>query len=70
MTTQNTIAAGVIALANALFPFLRLVGVLDWSADTIAAAMLVVTTAVTLAGLIYAQATTKKALATPPPPNG
>lgn len=67
MTTQNTIAAGVIATLQSIFPFLVLVGALHWSSDTIAAAMLVVTNVVTTGGLLFAQKTTTAALSVPPP---
>lgn len=52
---SNAIAAGVIATIQSVLPFLVLVGVLDWTSDTIAACMLVVTNLVTTGGLIFAQ---------------
>lgn len=50
----NQINAAVIALIQSLFPALVLLGVIDWSSDTIAAVMLVVTNTVTLIGLFFA----------------
>ena len=54
MKNRDGIAAAVIATVNSVFPFLVLVGVLDWTPDTIAGAMLVVTNVVTLGGLLFA----------------
>lgn len=67
LTQQNTIGAAVTAFIGNLLPFLVLVGVLDWGGETIAAAMLVVNSFVTMAGLVYAQMVTKQAYNAPPP---
>ena len=49
---SNRIRAGIIALAQSLFPVLILVGV-DLSDEAIAAIMLVITNTVTLAALLF-----------------
>lgn len=49
------IAAGVIGFTHALFPFLVLVNILHWDAKQMGAGQLVVSTGVTLAGLIFAR---------------
>lgn len=53
ITKSNAIVAGLISIANSVFPFLILVGALHWSSDTVAAAMLVVTNTVTFGGLLF-----------------
>lgn len=52
---QNAIAAGIISIVQSVLPFLVLVGVINWTSDTIAACMLVVTNVVTTGGLLFAQ---------------
>lgn len=47
-TRSEQIRAAIIALAQSLFPALVLLGVIDWTSDTIAAVMLVVTNLVTM----------------------
>ena len=64
LTRNNALVAAIIATVNSVFPFLVLVGVLDWSADTIAAAMLVVTNTVTMGGLMFSGTPASN---TPPP---
>jgi len=54
-TKLNRIIAGAIALVNAIIPFLVLLGALDWGADTVAAAMVIVSLAGTLIGYIFAE---------------
>lgn len=54
VTKANAISAAIISLVGSTLPFLVLVGALDWGADTISAAVLVVTQVVTLGGLIFA----------------
>lgn len=54
-TKLNKILGGVIALANAVIPFLVLVGVVDWTGEQVAGAMAVVVAATTLVGYIFAQ---------------
>lgn len=51
----NQINAAVFAVVQSLIPALILLGVLDWTADTTAAVLLVVTNTLTLVGLIFAQ---------------
>lgn len=58
MTKQDQIAAGIIALVQSALPFLILIDVLHWTADTTAAAMLVTTNIVTLGGLFFQSAKT------------
>lgn len=53
MTTQDKIAAGIIAFVGNLLPFLVVTHVLAWTGDTTASAMLVVNSAVTLGGLVF-----------------
>lgn len=53
MTTQDKIAAAVIAFVGNLIPFLVVLHVLMWTGDTVAACMLVVNSAVTLGGLLF-----------------
>jgi hypothetical protein len=48
----DAIAAAVIALIQSIFPVLILTGAVDWTSDTIAAVMLVVTNTVTLLGVM------------------
>lgn len=52
---QNAIAAGIISIVQSALPFLVLVGVINWTSDTIAAAVLVTTNIVTTAGYLFAQ---------------
>lgn len=51
----NQINAAVFAVIQSLIPALILLGVLDWTTDTTAAVLLVVTNTLTLVGLIFAQ---------------
>lgn len=51
----NQINAAVFAVVQSLIPALILLGVLDWTADTTAAVLLVVTNTLTLVGLVFAQ---------------
>jgi len=67
LTKANAIGAAVIALANSVFPFLVLIGVLHWDGDDVAAAMLVVTNLVTLGGLIFASTPVTNTPVQPPP---
>lgn len=57
-TRSEQIRAAIIALANAVLPFLVLVGAITWSAETISAFMLVVTTTITLFFLLLPNAKT------------
>lgn len=52
MTRSEQIRAALIAMIQSLFPALVLLGIIDWTSDTIAAVMLVVTNAVTLGFLL------------------
>jgi len=54
LTRTNAIVAAVIATVNSIFPFLVLIGVLDWTPDQVAGAYLVVSNAATTVGLIFA----------------
>ena len=67
MTTQDKIAAGVIATLGSLFPFLVVLHVLTWTGDTVAACMLVVNNAVALGGLIF-QSVQHRPTVVPAPP--
>jgi hypothetical protein len=49
---SNRVRAGIISLAQSIFPVLVLVGV-DLSSDAIAAIMLVITNTVTLLALLF-----------------
>jgi hypothetical protein len=51
----NQLNAAIFALVQSLFPALVLLGVVDWTSDEQAIIMLVVTNAITLVGLIFAQ---------------
>jgi high-affinity K+ transport system ATPase subunit B len=51
----NQLNAAIFALVQSLFPALVLLDVVDWSTDEQAIIMLVVTNAITLVGLIFAQ---------------
>lgn len=65
MTTNDKIAAAIIGFIGNLLPFLVITHVLAWSGETIAACMLVVTSGLTMAGLIY-QSVQHKAPVAPP----
>jgi len=54
----NQINAAVFAVVQSLIPALILLGVLNWTPDTIAAVALVVSNTLTLVGLIFAQSPT------------
>ncbi len=58
LTRTNALVAAGIAFVNSVFPFLVLVGVLDWTPETIAAAYLVVSNLLTTIGLIFASSPT------------
>lgn len=51
-TRSEQLRATIIAVVQSLLPFLVLIGVVDWTADTIAACMLVVTNVVTMVFLL------------------
>jgi hypothetical protein len=51
----NQLNAAIFALVQSLCPALVLLGVVDWTSDEQAIIMLVVTNAITLVGLIFAQ---------------
>lgn len=51
-TRSEQLRAAFIAIAQSALPFLVLVGAVDWTSDTIAAAMLVVTNVTTFAFLL------------------
>lgn len=53
MTTQDKLAAALIAFVGNLLPFLVVVGAIDWTGTTVASAMLVVNSFVTMAGLVF-----------------
>lgn len=57
-TKSEQVRAGIIALIQSILPALVLLGVVDWTSDTIAAVMLVVTNAVTLTFLLLPTAPT------------
>lgn len=65
MTNEDKIAAAIIAFLGNLLPFLVVVNVLNWSGTTIASFMLVITSALTTAGLIY-QSVQHKTVVAPP----
>lgn len=67
MTTEDKIAAAIIGFLGNLLPFLVITHVIMWTADTISACMLVVTSGLTMAGLIY-QAVQHKPLTVVAPP--
>jgi high-affinity K+ transport system ATPase subunit B len=54
-TRLNQLNAAIFALVQSLFPALVLLNVVDWTSDEQAIIMLVVTNAITLVGLIFAQ---------------
>lgn len=54
-TKLNQVIAAGIALVNSVIPFLILVGALHWTADTVAAAYLIVSNVGTFVGLLFAQ---------------
>lgn len=64
ITKPNAIAASLIAVANSIFPFLVLVGLLHWTSDTIAAAILVIGNLVNFGGLLFSAVPASN---TPPP---
>lgn len=66
MTNEDKIAAAIIAFLGNLLPFLVVVNVLNWSGTTIASFMLVITSALTTAGLIYQSIQHKPTAVTPP----
>ena len=51
----NALIAGLMAIVNSVFPFLILIGVLHWTADEIAACVLVISNVLTFVGLLFAQ---------------
>lgn len=53
MPSNDVLRAALIAVVNSLVPFLTQLGVLDWSAETTSAFMLVISTTLTLVFLLY-----------------
>lgn len=53
MSTQDKIGAAVVAFVGNLLPFLVVVHVLNWTGDTVGAAMLVVNSFVAMGGLFW-----------------
>lgn len=53
ITKVNAIVGGVIAVSNAVIPFIVLIGLWHATPEAIGAGELVVTTVVTLGGLIF-----------------
>ena len=58
MAKSAQIRAAIIAVVQSVFPALVLLNVIDWTSDTIAAVMLVVTNVVTLTFLLLPNAPT------------
>lgn len=54
VTRTNALIAAAIATINSIFPFLVLIGVLDWTPDQVAGAYLVVSNLGTFVGLLFA----------------
>jgi len=54
LTRANTVIAAVMAVVNSLFPFLIVIGVLNWTGEQTAACILVISNLVTLGGLFLA----------------